>query len=99
MKATREMAVAVWMFSWLAASALAAIPALEPAFSAAQIEKGAPILEWTRNADGSESAVISEKDGGLDLKGVKITRRVSGDDDRAEIAFTLENTTEEMRYA
>ncbi|MBP5545272.1 MAG: hypothetical protein ILM98_14445 [Kiritimatiellae bacterium] len=99
MKATREMTVAAWMFSWLVASALAAIPALEPAFSAAQIETGAPVLGWTRNADGSESAVISEKDGGLDLKGVKITRRVSEDDDRAEIAFTLENTTEEMRYA
>ena len=99
MKATREMAVAAWVFSWLVASALAAIPALEPAFSAAQIEKGAPILEWTRNADGSESAIIPEEAGGIDLKGVKITRRKSGDEDRAEILFTLENETKEMRYA
>ena len=98
MKATWGL-LAAWLGVGLVVPCLAALPRLEPAFSAAQIETGAPALEWTRNTDGSESAVISERDGGLDLAGVKITRRESGDDDRAEIAYTLENATEEMRYA
>ena len=96
---TRQLIPAVCLGLGITGLASAAVPRLEPAFSAAQIEKGAPALVWTRNADGSESAVISERDGGLDLKGVKITRRESGDEDRAEIVFTLENATSEMRYA
>ena len=96
---TRQLIPVVCLGLGIAGQVLAALPQLEPAFSAAQIEKGTPALAWTRNADGSESAVISEKDGGLDLKGVRITRRQSGDEDRAEIGFTLENETKEMRYA
>ena len=99
MKTRRGSAAAVWLAFGVAGLAAAVMPRLEPAFTAAQIETGAPALEWTRNADGSESAVISEKDGGLDLKGVRITRRESGDEDRTEIVFTLENETTEMRYA
>ena len=99
MKARRGIAAAAWLAFGAAGLAPAALPRLEPAFTAAQIEAGAPALDWSSNADGSESAVISEKDGGLDLKGVTITRRESGDDDRAEIVFTLENATSEMRYA
>ena len=99
MKAKRGIAAAAWLAFGVVGLASAALPQLEPAFSAAQIEKGAPALAWTRNADGTESAVISEKDGGLDLKGVRITRRQSGDEDRTEVVFTLENTTAEMRYA
>ena len=86
----RQLISVVCLGLGVAGLALATVPQLEPTFTAAQIEAGAPALEWTRNADGSESAVISEKDGGLDLKGVKITRRESGDDDRAEVLFTLE---------
>ena len=78
--------------------AFAAMPELEPAFSALQIEEGAPKLAWTKNADGSESTVLAEKDAGLDLAGVKLTRRVSGDDRRAEIVYTLENVTKDLRY-
>lgn len=78
---------------------LATVPQLEPAFSAAQIESGAPKLSWTLNADGSESVLLTEKVAGLDLAGVKMTRRVSGDETCTEVAFTFENLTGELRYA
>ena len=83
----------------LPALPLAAVPQLEPAFSAAQIESGAPELAWTRNADGSESVLLTEKVAGLDLAGVRMTRRVTGGEARAEVSFTLENVTGELRYA
>jgi len=78
---------------------IAAMPELDPAFSVAQIEKGAPKLVWTKNADGSESTVLVEKDVGLDLAGVKLTRRASGSDVHREVAYTLENDTKDLRYA
>ena len=83
----------------VAATGFAALPQLEPAFSAAQVEKGAPKLEWTKNADGSESTVLTEKVAGLDLAGVKLTRSHSGDGVRAEVVYALENVTKELRYA
>ena len=78
---------------------MATVPQLEPAFSAAQIESGAPKLSWTLNADGSESVLLTEKVAGLDLAGVKMTRRVYGDETCTEVAFTFENLTGELRYA
>ena len=75
------------------------MPTLEPAFTAAQVEKGAPKLEWTRHADGSESVVISAKIGGPDLDGVTLIRCTAGDEKRRVVTYTLKNTTTGLRYA
>lgn len=83
----------------VAGSAFAEMPELEPSFSAVQIEKGAPQLVWTRNADGSESTLLAEKDVGLDLAGVKLTRRTVDAPGRRDVVYLLENGTKELRYA
>lgn len=77
----------------------AAMPELEPCFSAVQIEKGAPRLSWTRNADGSESTFLALKDVGIDLADVKLTRRVVDASGRRDVVYTLENGSKGMRYA
>jgi len=82
----------------VAGGALAAMPELEPCFSAVQIEKGAPQLVWTRNADGSESTVLDEKASGLDLAGVRLTRSTVDAPGRREVVYTVENGTKELRY-
>ena len=87
-----------------AASAFAELPELEVAFSAAQIEKGAPKLDWRKNADGSESVTLDSKTAGLDLDGVVLTR-MTEDAARPEVApyrritYQLENLTKGLRYA
>ena len=83
----------------VAGGVYAALPELEPCFSAVQIEKGAPQLVWTQNADGSESTLLAEKDVGLDLAGVKLTRRVVDAQGRRDVVYTLENGTKDLRYA
>ncbi|MBQ2632001.1 MAG: hypothetical protein IJG13_20180 [Kiritimatiellae bacterium] len=93
------MEKSVFALVCVACTGFAPLPELETVFTAAQLEKGAPKLDWTRNVDGSESTVVSEKAGGLDLKGVKLTRRVFGDGIRREVAYTLENATDGLRYA
>jgi len=90
------MAAVVGLFAHLC---LAAVPQLEPAFNVAQIESGAPKLEWIRNSDGSESTVLTKTAAGMDLADVKLTRRNLGDDGCAEVIYTLENSTKELRYA
>lgn len=82
-----------------AGTAVADFPQLEPAFSSSQIEVGAPKLCWTKTKEGLESTILAEKDAGIDLAGVKLTRKLSGDEFRMEVTFTLENVTEELRYA
>jgi len=63
------------------------------------MEKGAPKLVWTRDADGSESTVLDEAVAGLDLAGVKLTRRTVDGQGRRDVVYTLENDTKELRYA
>ena len=84
---------------WSVLTGFAAMPELEPCFTSQQIEKGAPKLVWTKNEDGSETTLLAEKDAGLDLSGVKLTRRTFDTDGRREVVYTLENLTKDLRYA
>ena len=67
----------------------AMMPVLEPAFSSAQVEKGAPRLEWTKNADGSETTVLTAQTAGVDLDGVCLTRTVEMSNGVSVITYRL----------
>lgn len=86
-------------FVFLAATAFAELPDLEVAFTANQVENGAPELAWRKNADGGESVTLDGKTAGRDLDGVKLTRVAAGDSVRKTVTYTLENLTKELRYA
>lgn len=77
----------------------AMMPVLEPAFSSAQVEKGAPRLEWTKNADGSETTVLTAQTAGVDLDSVCLTRTVEMSNGVSVITYLLENPTKSLRYA
>ena len=77
----------------------AAMPILEPAFNATQVEKGAPKIEWTKNVDGSESTVLTAKAAGIDLDGVRFSRSSESSNDFFVVTYVLENPTKELRYA
>ena len=100
MRRQNKTAVAITMTAMLAPMAvLAAFPKCDVAFSVAQIEKGAPALVWTRQADGSETTVLGEADAGIDLAGVALTRQTVKGEGFETTVFTLVNGTEELRYA
>lgn len=76
-----------------------AVPALaDPVFSNAQMEKGAPKLQWKTISPMEQQTVLTKAAAGLDLDGVTLIRQIKAEPDRIIIRFTLKNTTKHLRY-
>ena len=76
-----------------------AVPALaDPVFSNAQMEKGAPKLQWKTISPMEQQTVLTKAAAGLDLDGVTLIRQIKAEPDRIIIRFTLKNTTQHLRY-